>query len=231
MSQQTKFDYVIQKLDKDTVKRVRDLVASPPPEDQYKELKERLLACFKKSRYEELQDFNDVPPLGDRRPTELMDDLLSSIPSLQQNGAAFPFISFAFLNRLPDTLRSLVAAVEMKDDLHILAEQADRLWKAAGGAAAYQVSSTTPFVNTLPVDELADNLEEVSVSTVRRNNRRRPAGQQQQQNKKKHAVHFCQRHFTYGDQAFECEEYCKEPGCGARCSRWSGNGRAGGRRN
>ena len=32
-TEQTKFDYVIQKLDRDTVKRVRDLIANPPETD------------------------------------------------------------------------------------------------------------------------------------------------------------------------------------------------------
>ena len=70
-TEQTKFDYVIQKLDRDTVKRVRDLIANPPETDLYTTMKDRLLACYKKSQYEELQSFHDVPSLGDRRPTEL----------------------------------------------------------------------------------------------------------------------------------------------------------------
>ena len=177
VAQQTKFDYIIQKLDNDTVKRVRDLIECPPETEQYNKLRDRLLSCFKKSQYEQLQDFSNVPALGDRRPSELMDDLLSAIPSIPHTGEALPFISFAFLHRLPDSLRSLVLAMEIKHDPRVLAEQADRLWLAAGGAATYVACSSAPFVSSLPVDTsgaLPAELEQVSVSAVRQQNKRQP---------------------------------------------------------
>ena len=241
-SEQTRFDYVIQKLDKVTVKRVRDLIANPPERNQYTTLKERILACFKKDEYEELLDFQMQPTLGDRRPSELMDDLMSSIPSLDQTGAALPFLRFAFLFRLPDNLRQLVSTHEPNETLRSLAGRTDRLWKAAGGANGNFgsangnfVRGNSPFVNAIPGEhDNADYNTEASVSAMRR-----PAGQQftgrggykQQQNDKQHAVHLCYKHFRFGDQAFNCDKQCRERGCSSRCEKLTGNGQAGGRRN
>ena len=81
-SEQTKFDYVIQKLDRDTVKCVHDLIASPPPGDLYSQLRSCLLSCFGCSQYKELLAFHNIPRLSKRHPSVLMDDLLLAIPSV-----------------------------------------------------------------------------------------------------------------------------------------------------
>ena len=237
-TKQTKFDYVIQKLDRDTVKRVRNLIASPPEADPYTAMKERLLACYKKSQYEELQEFHDVPPLGDRRPTELMDDLLTSIPSIVHAGEALPFIVFAFLHRLPDHLRSLVSAIEVKDDLRCLAEQADRLWTAAGGANVNSTDGHSSSVNALPVENLFIKDTDPAVHAVRQQGQGKGrGGWRYKQNQRRpssapHAVHLCYFHFAYGEKAWNCKGVCQEDTCKEACQKKkSGNGQAGGRRN
>ena len=233
-NEQTKFDYVIQKLDRDTVKRVRDLIANPPETDPYTTMKCRLLACYKKLQYEELQSFHDVPSLGDRRPTELMDDLLTLIPSINHNGDALPFIMFAFLHRLPDHLRSLVSAIEVKDDLRLLAEQADRLWTAAGGA--HVADNHSPSVNALPSDDISCETAEPAVHAVRQQGRGGGRGGwrggwrsgQNQRRSDKHAVHLCFKHYTFGKEAYNCEGVCREKNCNVECQKKAGNGQAGG---
>ena len=228
-AEQTKFDYVIQKLDRETVKRIRDLIASPPENEPYTAMKERLLACFKKSQYEELQAFHDVSPLGDRRPTELMDDLLTSIPSISHSGEALPFIIFAFLHRLPEQLRSLVAAIEVKDDLRLLAEQSDRLWTAAGGP------TVSHAYRSLPDDAEADDGGEPVVQAVRQGRGRRGGwrgGQNYQKNfSGRHAVHLCYSHYTFGKDADRCKGVCNHNNCNVECEKKTGNGQAGGRKN
>ena len=243
-TEQTKFDHVIQKLDRDTVKRVRDLVSSPPERDPYTQLKDRLLGCFKRSPYEELLDFHNVTTLGDRRPSELMDELLSAIPSISPatEGASL-WIAFGFLHRLPDHLRSLITALDLKPDMRLLAEQADRLWMASGGAAQ-ATRRTAPFVNALPLNDLAEALprteEEAVISAVRqfRRNNFRPApksSQDQRERPLSHSMHACDPHTRHGKNSWYCDGKCAQPGCAERCTRPTarrpGNGMAGGRKN
>ena len=64
---QLQFDYVIQKLDHNTVDRIQDLILDPPEADQYNILKQRLLSTYTKSIYEKLSAFYAIPPLGDKR--------------------------------------------------------------------------------------------------------------------------------------------------------------------
>lgn len=240
-TEQTKFDHVIMKLDRDTVRRVRDLISSTPSATPYTQLKNRLLGCYTRSTYEELLDFQNVGKLGDRRPSELMDELLSAIPSVPPTteGSAV-WIAFGFLNRLPDHLRSLVTALNLKPDMRELAEQADRLWMASGGAAA-AVRQSSPFVNALPMSDLAealpDNEEDAMVAAVRQFRRfGGRQGQKQSDKSAKHSLHVCESHSKHGLRCWTCSGRCSQPGCSARCelptvSRPAGNGMAGGRRN
>ena len=215
-SDSLKFDYAVQKLSSAVIKRVRDLVLNPPVDGKYDALKARILAASKRSQYEELRDLHATTPLGDRRPSELMDDILASVPSLDISGTAEPFVEYVFLSRLPDALRSLVSVAKY-DTLRGLAERTDHLWTASGGSTAYSLSSST-FVNAV-----ASNVDapfpESSVTAVAADSRRRPAAHR----------HACSIHRRYLQDANKCLKFCDM--CKAKCSWPAGNAMAGGRRN
>ena len=226
-SESLKFDYVIQKLPSDVIKRVRDLVNNPPEAGRYSVLKDRLLSMYKKSNYEELRDFSCVPALGDRRPSVLMDDLLCSIPSLDTSGAALPFVVYAFLSRLPDSLRSLVSSVKYEDSLQALAEQADRLWTASGGSSVYSAAQPVFVGHAVRPHDDDDSTPDLEVQAVlpraadRSSGRQRPPPQQHR--------HLCFPHRKYRAQAINCRHTCDS--CSASCSWVPGNSQAAGRRN
>ena len=215
-SDSLKFDYAVQKLNSAVIKRVRDLVLNPPADGKYDALKARILAASKRSQYEELRDLHATAPLGDRRPSELMDDILASVPSLDISGTAEPFIEFVFLSRLPDALRSLVSVAKY-DTLRNLAEHSDHLWTASGGSTAHSLSSST-FVNAV-----ASNVDvpypEPNLTAVATDNRRRPEPHR----------HACKLHRRWLHDANRCLKYCDS--CRAKCAWPSGNATAGGRRN
>ena len=222
-SEQVKYDYVVQKLDNDTVSRVQDVLLNPPVDRPYSEIKERLLACFVKSDYEKLQEFTNIPQLGDQRPTQLMDRLLSTIAGISHSTNSCPFVEFAFLSRLPDRLREMVSQVKC-ENLRTLAMKADEIW----------AKSPHAFVNSLPMSntvETADSsseggYDEPAVLAVRGNQQGRQVNRQQQQqdggqNQSRRRV-LCAWHKVFGTKANKCEQPCE----------WvPGNGRRGGRRN
>ena len=125
-SEQLKFDYVVQKLDNDTVSRIQDVLYETPATNPYQTPKARVTACFAKSDYEKLREFRDIPNLGDQRPSQLMDRLLSTIAGISHEKSTCPFIEFAFLSRLPDRLREMVSQVK-HENLCKLAEH-DEVW-------------------------------------------------------------------------------------------------------
>lgn len=117
----TKYYYLLAALDQDTAKRVVDLVFKPPSENKYTLLKQRLLDRFSLSPYRMAQMLLDVAPLGDRTPSQLMDDMLALM------GDHEPCILFRtiFVDALPVEVRPhLVPSIETlaPRDLALLAD-------------------------------------------------------------------------------------------------------------
>jgi hypothetical protein len=70
------------KLPCDIVMSVRDLVNSMQPNtpDAYEQLKARLTDSYAKTRWQQVFALIDLPALGDRRPSHLMNEMLASCP-------------------------------------------------------------------------------------------------------------------------------------------------------
>ena len=219
-SSQTKFDYAVMRLGDAAAARVQDLLANPQAADPYEALVERLTAGFSKSSIERLTDFNALPLLGDRRPSELMDTILASL-----SGAACmescPHVQYAFLTRLPVSVRSGLSHVKF-ESARAMALKADEVWSAVNASSAASAVSAVMEPASPPPSADADNLvaavrnaaQPVRAPPGRLPQPTRPAPQQQQQQG------LCWYHAKFGNRA----SFCRAP-----CS-WSGNGRAGGRR-
>ena len=231
-SEQLKFDYVIQKLDHNTIDRVQDLIEDPPETSQFTLLKARLLTCFKKSNYQKLLEFRDLPSLGDRRPSELMDQLLSTIAGIGHTTDSCPFVEFAFLSRLPEHIRIVVSQVKW-DDLRTLADKSDEIW----------ATSPSNVVNALPVENLVIS-DEPAIAAVQRprdtqrsqrqfdgrQQSRQPQWSRQQDGRQQFdgrqqpqfRRNLCAYHREFGVRARQCRQPCD----------WvPGNARTGGSRN
>lgn len=98
----TKYYHLLAALDQDTAKRVADLIYNPPDLNKYESLKTRLLATFMQSPYRMAQKLLDMAPLGDRTPSQMMDDMLGLL------GTHEPCILFRtlFVDALPQDVRS-----------------------------------------------------------------------------------------------------------------------------
>ena len=68
----TKYYHVLAALDQETSSRVLDMLSAPPA-DKYTDLKQKLLTTFGLSKREQVSKHL----LGDRKPSELMDEMLS----------------------------------------------------------------------------------------------------------------------------------------------------------
>ena len=219
-SSQTKFDYAVMRLGDAAAARVQDLLANPPATDPYEALVERLTAGFSKSSIERLSDFNALPPLGDRRPSELMDTISASLSGVACMESC-PHVQYAFLTRLPVTVRSGLSHVKF-ESARAMALKADEVWSAVNASsAASTVSAVLEPPPPPPSSADADNVvaavrnpaQPVRSSPARLPQSTRPAPQQQQQQG------LCWYHAKFGNRA----SFCRPP-----CS-WSGNGRTGGR--
>ena len=121
----TKYFYVLAALDQHTATRLLDLISQPPADNKYRTLKDRLISTFGLSKYERASRLLHFRPLGDSKPSALMDEMLALL------GDHPPCLLFEqlFLERLPEDIRIQLVDSKM-DDHRQLAKRADALWSS-----------------------------------------------------------------------------------------------------
>ena len=124
-------------MDQETAVRVLDLIETPPTETPYTKLKNRLVGTFEQSEYERAHQLLHLPPLGDEKPSAMLDQMLGL---LGKHPPCFIFRQL-FLERLPERIRSVLvhSAVE---DMRQLAAAADRLHASQESTAEVNRVST-----------------------------------------------------------------------------------------
>ena len=122
---ETKYFYVLASLDQETATRLLDLISSPPTDNKYATLKDRLTSTFGLNKRERASRLLHFRPLGDSKPSALMDEMLALL------GNHPPCLLFEqlFLERLPEDVRIQLVDAEFKDHRE-LARRADVLWSS-----------------------------------------------------------------------------------------------------
>jgi len=155
----TKFYYVVAALDQDTAGRLIDVLDSPPAHGKYAALKKRLLSTYGLSRNERGSRLLHMRPLGDRKPSQLMDEMLVLL------AGHTPCLMFeaAFLELMPEEIRLQLARMDFSDPRQVAAE-ADILWRHRDQTTVAAVSlredrtkvqSRTPY--KVPQNQAHDN--------------------------------------------------------------------------
>jgi cleavage and polyadenylation specificity factor subunit 1 len=142
---QTKYDHLLTALPETVIVRVMDLVESMGDGafQPYEALKDRLVGKFTMSRWARINKLIDLPDIGDRRPSDLMDEMLALLPPQETPGDLFLGM---FLRRLPVHMREKLGSSEF-EGAREMAELADQMWDARGGEAATMSASITAAVS------------------------------------------------------------------------------------
>ena len=135
--QQTKFDYVIQALDNNTADRVQGIILSPP-ENPYDRLKDALIEVFSKSQAEKDQEVLNFNGLGDKKPSELLQQMNNLNADPKTLFKAF------FLAQLPSEVRRILA-LSGKTEVKDLAKEADRIMEVSKLTGGSQVNAAGEF--------------------------------------------------------------------------------------
>ena len=224
-----RFDLVLPALSEDILDRIEgvlaavDVLANP-----YLALKERLMEMFSVDSMDRMYGLLYAAELGDRRPSQMMDDLLAMLPPGELDGLLFKAI---FLTRLPDDLRTHVAPHAKTMESRQLAAHADQLWfarnsKRAAKPVAVVADPTLELASK--VDELAGVVAALKTAQQPKRGNRRGGGRgsgrgggggRGGRGGGGGGGVICWRHETYKERAYKCED----PG---RCT-WSGNAHAG----
>jgi hypothetical protein len=139
----TQYDYLVSSLPKESVRLVLDLVEVPPEANPYTTLKARLLSSHQLTNFQKIEQLHQMGNLGDRKPSELLAQMLELCPRGQE---ANEFFLFLFLQRLPKELRIMLGD-DPDHDARALAAKADKLWayhshQQPGSVAAVAASSS-----------------------------------------------------------------------------------------
>jgi hypothetical protein len=160
----TKYDYALQKLPCKVLQSMRELaqrVRTSDIKDPYEQLKDKLTTSYQKSPWQRTFELLDMPDLGDRRPSVLMDAMLALLPDDIKPNRLFLAL---FLCRLPTEMRDHLATQDLKTPA-AMAAAANRLFDAhPQGAAVTAVISTRAGRSPLPARR--------NLSPSRRNDRR-----------------------------------------------------------
>jgi len=200
----TKYAHVLMKLPEAVVTSVRNLITAvqPTDTDAYERLKQGLTESYAKTRWQQVFSIIKHPDLGDRRPSAMMNELLSLLPA-GSDGDDTLFLGH-FLVRLPVSMRDHLAAADLKTAAD-MAKHADTLWDARAGDSA--------------VSTVVSPVAVVSGRTSPRDNRRRsPDGRQDNRARQprratpgpdgRRGSSLCSYHAKWGKKAERCRAPC-----------------------
>ena len=166
----TKFYHVVRQLDSETAGRLMDIIENPPDTEPFKALKKRLLGSFELNDRERASRIIDWPGLGDRKPSQCLEDMIQIMPSATTDlGILF---KEHFLRLLSADVRSLLAqSTNMKastvDSMRLLAKEADEYYETSGARvnAVVNQAEAISIGPSAPIDtDLADSQNVFAIS-------------------------------------------------------------------
>jgi hypothetical protein len=200
----TKYDYALQKLPCEVLLSVRELalqVRTGVVDDPYEQLEEKLTASFQKSLWQRTFELLDMPELGDRRPSVLMDAMLALLPEDVPPNRLFLAL---FLPRLPADMRDHLAAQELLTPA-AMAAAANRLYDARPQGVAVAAVSDQRTRSPSPAGR-----RRAGSRRDRDRDRRRP----QTPMRRGDGNGLCFYHDSFGKQAVKYQPPCAWPGSG-----------------
>jgi hypothetical protein len=178
-SERQRFAYTVDALPHETLCHVVDLVEAPPADQHYTILKERLLLAHQLTI--KAIKLMEQPALGNRRPSQLLADLLQACPPGEQQTA--------FISRLPAELQAHLTGID-KANLKELAQRADQLWTTH--------RRPSPLAAVSAAEEQQLELSD-AVAAVQK------AANSKQGFRKKKLITYCFLHHKYGKDARQCD--------------------------
>ena len=217
-TEQEQSDHLLAALPEEVLAQVMDVIEDLPEDTPYTTLKERLLETHTLSNFEKLELLFKAGQLGARKPSQLLNSMLEYCPQGEERGV---FFHFMFLQRLPQSLRTLLGEVEHGDP-RALAARADRLWACHGKQQQQEVAA----VDTEEDGESVAAIRGQGSSGKWQNQKKKKAGQQKKGQQGQQAAKgqtrptdlaressgLCFSHWNFGEKAWKCEQPCSWQG-------------------
>lgn len=214
--EETKFNLVISKLGRDSIQQVSDLLTTPPAENKYEKLKERLLQVYEESAERQFQKLVSELELGAQKPTQLLRRMKDLGRTTQ---VSEPTLKNLWMSRMPSSVRAVIS-VCLEQSLDDLAAIADKIVENTGyeiAAVSDGQTQALPEAWTEVVSQLSKLRLEVaslrsevqyqrSRSTTRRRSRSRSGSRKMRV--PGDPGWLCRHHYRYKRNATRCEQPC-----------------------
>lgn len=207
----TKFHCVVAALDMEILSYVKDIVETPPLENPYKVLKERIIKHFTQSESSRLRTLLQDMHLGDRKPSQLLHEMRS----LAHSQITDDVLKTLFIQRLPINIQQILSI--SKDSLDDLAQIADKINEVScfsTTSSEHNISSVDLKGLQNQISELSEKVEKLSFQqkrfssdNFRRRSRSRSFTKSNVTNKTSEK-RYCWYHFKFGKNAKKCVGKC-----------------------
>lgn len=219
-SELTKYNYLVGNLDTEIAELVTDIIGQNLSSTPYTDLKNRLLQEFEETESRKAKKLLTEMELGDKKPSAL----LRQMKALAGTNVTNEFLRTIFLDRLPVTARSVLAA-SSSEDLESIALMADKILEVISPTQyVYTMQGENPHSSPLAPNEerlsrLEKTLAEMSlhltelVKTERQPRSRSRSEQSpyrrrsRSNSRKRHKQ--CWYHFKFGEDARQCNKPCE----------------------
>ena len=221
--QRDRFALVTAVLPESSARRVAHILAAPG-DACYDDLKAALLSAHQLTAFQKAEQLFSSEPLGDRRPSELLSEMLELVHPGEESTRLFALL---FLRRLPAAVRLLLTE-DAHTDVRALAGKADRCVASLHHSQQLSVAAVLQPDSDLEAAEC--DFATVAAASFNRGGAR-PKGKQQQSRRtaggqrpnpvaqpSQQAVNsdkaariasgLCRFHFKYGDRAYSCAGNC-----------------------
>jgi hypothetical protein len=215
----TRYYHVLAALSVDSVRLVRHVLHDDTGPESYDRLRASLLASHSLSNYQKMERMMRLPPLGDRKPSVMLAEMLEYCLAGESTTAVFAFL---YLQRLPQEIRVLLSEDDPAN-MRAIAEKADRL-------IAMHVPQSHDNCVAVAADDVYENPEVVAALQGARSPKdktskwpQQPLTQQKelgrrinlpkkgQEQARSLRTSMCFYHAKFGEQAKHCQEGCVWP--------------------
>ena len=212
VDEKTRFYHVVSSLPPDAASEVRDLILTPP-ENPYTKLKEVLVSRTAESAAQRLKKALDATEIGDSKPSQILRRLQQQLEGMEANDA---LLLQVFLQKLPVTVRTIVAASSDKLGMQPLSELADRVYDNLPAPSeichAANLSSSSASSAERPeweerISRLETNIDQLLRNRSSSRDSQRPRSSSRGRYNPDGSL--CFYHWRYKDKATKCKAPCK----------------------
>ena len=139
-SSRSKFYHAVAALPQDVAGQVLDLIRSPPKDDPYQVLRDRLVRLYTLNDYQRFESLVSLSLSGDQKPSHLMNRMLALYPDDFKPDFVLRGL---FLRRLPMDMRAHLLREKVDDPIE-MALKADELHQSRVSSSAVNILADHP---------------------------------------------------------------------------------------